>query len=106
MILRIRKDAVSPQHYPVRVDTSVTGLDLNDCSSVTIHVRKPDGTEDSWVATITDQDTDFVEATYFFQAGDLDQVGAYAVWLELEVTYAAIDGPWLTDTTNTIEVFE
>lgn len=105
-MFRIRKGAVAPQHYPIRVDSAIADMDMNDVTAVTVHVRDSEGNVVDWSASIVAQDVSYVTAIYWFQAGDLDTAGVYDVWLELNLTYSSTTGPWLTDTTNQIEVFE
>jgi len=66
------------------------GVDLSSQTSIEIRVKKPDGTQDTWSATVRGSDpTKCFHATV---AGDLDQAGEYK--LQLAATLTGPVGTW------------
>jgi hypothetical protein len=61
-----------------------TGVDLTLATTIELHVKKPDGTEDTWDATM--DTTVKTHANYTSVALDLDQVGTYALYAYVEFT--------------------
>lgn len=55
------------------------GMDLTGATGVVIHVRKPDGTVESWSAALYTIDGDQNYIKYTVVEGDLDQAGSYRV---------------------------
>lgn len=51
--------------------------DLTGITGVSYLIQKPDGTKDTWVATIDDADTGLT--SYTTENGDLDQTGIYVL---------------------------
>lgn len=56
--------------------TQDTGVDLSSVTSQVMKHRKPDGTEGSWAATVTDTTKIF----HNFVENELDQAGRWARW--------------------------
>ena len=57
------------------------GQDITSATSTTIEVRKPDGSEVSWPATIVES----TKLQYVTQEGDLDQAGDYRLQPKLTI---------------------
>lgn len=65
-----------------------TGVDLSDAYKVAIAVRKPDGTEEEWSASVNAQQP--TRLYHVAAEGDLDQVGEY--YVQASVTMPAWSG--------------
>ena len=66
------------KHFVDEVGTVITvdcGCDITGATGTALKVKKPDGTEVSWTATIYDSNY----LRYTTVSGDLDQVGVYYV---------------------------
>jgi len=66
------------------------GIDLSSQTSIAINVRKPDGSEVVWTATVRGSDP--TKAYHVAAAGDLDQAGTYL--LQLAATLTGPAGTW------------
>lgn len=77
--------AVAPENLTVEVARKESGLDLSTVSAVLIRVARPDGQKTSWSADITSQTPSVLVLRHVFEAGDVDAVGTYAVFVEMTI---------------------
>lgn len=61
------------------VGQSPAGEDFSAVVSAFFEVRRPDGTETTWTASILAQSVTSITLQHTFAAGDVDQVGTYVV---------------------------
>jgi len=61
-----------------------TKIDLTPYPTVSLEVRKPDRTEETWPATFLNSDPTTQILVHTFQPGDLDQAGDFLIHAKLE----------------------
>lgn len=72
---------------------ALSGLDLSTVSSASFAVKKPDGTETTWAATITNKTASTITLTHIFVNGvSVDTSGTWIV-LPLLIVPAGVVGP-------------
>lgn len=76
--------------------------DVSAATEVVLNVRKPDGTEDQWVAEVDEGDNDKI--VYTTVEGDLDQAGEYLI--QPYLTFAAWEGPYATVRIDVVPPFD
>ena len=76
-IMKLRVGAVDPQAMSLNITSSAALPDLTAVLSAQISVFKPDRSEVTWDATISNQTASGLTLTHLFQATDLDLPGAY-----------------------------
>ncbi len=79
------QDQLDPDNYVLDVTPGTPPLDLTTVASATFRgVRKADGSEFVWTASLSAQTTTTLTLTYVFVAGDIDTFkGTYDVYARL-----------------------
>jgi len=70
-------DSVAP--FTLRVVVDSDDFDLSTASAVSVDVKKPDGSMETWAASITASSTAQLTMEHTFLAGDLDAAGTYTI---------------------------
>lgn len=70
--------ALDPLALVIKVKPSDVIPSLDVVTAATVDVEKPDGTiVTGWAATLANQGPDSLDIVHLFQAGDINQLGAY-----------------------------
>lgn len=71
---------VAPETYTSDIVPGTSGVDLSTVTAAVFSVRKPDETELTWAATLSNQTSTTLTLTHAYAAGDVDTTGRYLVF--------------------------
>lgn len=79
------QDQLDPDGYGLDITPGDSGLDLSTVASAEFRVlRRQNGTESTWTATLSAQTATTLTLTYLFAADDIDTVkGTYDIYARL-----------------------
>lgn len=81
----VYQGAVAPESYVLDITPGASGLNLTTVSAAVLKVRKSNGAEVDWAATLSNQAAATLTLTHQFVGGDLDVDGSYSVYAALTV---------------------
>lgn len=77
--------AVAPESFEIVISKGASSLDLSTVSAASLAVSRPDRTETTWTAALSEQSATSLKLTHTFGSGETDQAGDYYIVPRLTV---------------------